>query len=203
MSILDKTICSFLQGTTTEYLEAKYDLREVQSYIDYLWMAIKPKGEILNMGIMKKTPSNLQWPVMSEYVTSITHIELDDQREVIVNSKERVIWNTDFYQFLKQRHKNKSFVNGISVWHGPEHMTKKIGVKTIKYALKVATDWIVVACPWDRLRGWKNQPKDKEHLGHKSVWTQDDFLDLDMRVISSGKRGVHPGHLIAWKKLCE
>lgn len=201
MNILNKEICRFINESSPEYFEAEYNLKDVQNYINYLWMCLKPKGRILNMGIMKKTPSNLLWPVMSESVTKITYVELDNKRKIKTSAKEGVVWEIDFYKFLKYQIKNDHKFNGVVIWHGPEHMTKKRGIKTIKSAFEVATDYVIVACPWDRLEGWKNQPKGKDHLGHKSVWTQDDFLELGMRVMSSGERGVHPGHLIAWKML--
>jgi len=203
MDKLNNKICDFLKGLKIEYFKAEYDLKIVQSYIDYLWKNIKPKGNILNMGIMDKTPGNIKYLINSKIVNKIIHIELDNPRKVGITDKEEVVWQKDFYKFLKEQYKNKIFFNGIVMWHGPEHMTKEKGIKTIKYALSVAKNWVVVACPWDRLKGWKNQPKGKEHLGHKSVWTEEDFLDLGFRVMSSGIRGVHPGHLIAWKKVCE
>ena len=140
MNKLDKKICSFLDGLKSEYFESKYDLKIVQSYVDYLWKNLQPKGEILNMGIMNKTPGNIKWLTRSKHVKKITHIELDNQRKIKITNKESVIWKKDFYKFLQEQYDNKMFFNSVVMWHGPEHLIKEIGINTIKFALKIAKD---------------------------------------------------------------
>ena len=151
------------------------------------------------MGIMKKTPSCLSFPVQSNKVKNIIHIELDDRHPVKMTPKEKVIWKTDFVKFVSKRKKENIHYDGVVIWHGPEHLTKKDGLNCIKDAVSISKRWMLIGCPWDRLEGWKHQPRGKEHLGHKSVWVENDFLKLGFRVISFGPRKKHPGHLIAWR----
>lgn len=177
---------------------AHYDVLEKKTgfYLPMLWSILKPYGDILNMGIMKKTPDCLSELILMDSISSITHIELDEKHKVKVSNKEKVIWNNDFLTYLIGS-KDRSF-DGVVCWHGPEHLSKEDGIRAIKESIRVANRWVVVSCPWDRLKGWKHQPKGKDHLGHKSVWVEQDFINMGFRVVSVGQRNVHPGHLLAW-----
>lgn len=165
-------------------------------YLTPIWNIIKPENDILNMGIMKHTPDCFQEVIVSE-VKRIIHIELDSEHVARISDKEKIIWETDFLKYLLKC-KDNSF-DGVVCWHGPEHLTKENGEKSIIESIRVAKKWILISCPWDRLKGWKQQPKGKEHLGHKSVWSENDFTKLGFRVLTIGERGVYPGYLIAWK----
>jgi len=197
--ILTQELLDFLSEKDVSYKHFDVDRKSSSIYTDFLWDIINPKGNILNMGIMKKTPASLSKVVQLDSVTHITHIELDTKRKVHIGYKENVIWEKDFVKYVRVSKRKGRRFNGIVIWHGPEHLTKKDGLECIKNSLEIAKDWVVVSCPWDRLEGWKQQPKGKDHLGHKSVWTENDFLDLGFRVISFGERKVYPGYLVVWK----
>jgi len=187
----------FLEGTDPEYYHFDDSTKNAFRYMKTLWKILRPKGNILNMGIMKKTPESIEPLIQNDEVESILHVELDDYHDVTVSKKEEILWNTNFMSytaFTKKRY------DGVVIWHGPEHLHKQEGMECIKNCVNdVAERWVVVSCPWNRLHGWKHQPKGKDYLGHKSVWGENDFTDLGFRVISFGPRSKHPGFLIAWK----
>jgi hypothetical protein len=197
--ILEDKLCSFIKGRSVEYMHFEVERSLSPQYVNFLWSVIKPHGSILNMGIMKKTPTCLSAIINNDSIKEILHIELDDPHKVKISPKEKILWKTDFLDYVDECQKSHNVFNGVVIWHGPEHLTKYRGMAVIKKCNVIAKNWILISCPWDRLEGWKQQPKGKEHLGHKSVWTEDDFLDLGFRVISFGERKIYPGYLVAWK----
>ncbi len=196
MKKMQPILVDFLKGTEVEYYHFLDFTKEAHRYITKLWEILQPQGDILNMGIMKKTPASIEPLIDVKGVKSILHVELDDHRDVKISTKEKVLWNTNFLSYTAF---SKNKFDGVVIWHGPEHLRKPEGMECIKNSIDIANRWVLISCPWDRLRGWKKQPKGKAHLGHKSVWGENDFMDLGFRVISFGKRREHPGFLVAWK----
>ena len=182
-----------------KYMNFKLTKEKMSFYLNPIWETLDPEANILNMGIMKRTPDCLLYPISSDKIKSIIHVELDFEHKVKISPKETVIWKKDFLKYLLNC-KSASF-DGVVCWHGPEHLTKNSGEKAIQESIRVSKRWTLISCPWDRLKGWKQQPKGKEHLGHKSVWTEEDFLKFGFKVITIGERKIYPGYLIAWKKI--
>jgi hypothetical protein len=190
-------VIQFLSGVNPEYKHLDFNMRILGSYIKFLWSVISPKDNILNMGIMKKTPDCLYETTLIKDVKSIIHIELDTPHKVKISSKENIVWRTDFVKYVLGCDDN--FFDGVVCWHGPEHLTRPSGEKAIEGSMRVARRWVLISCPWDRLKGWKQEPKGKEHLGHKSIWNENDFLKHGFRVMTNGERGVYPGIILAWR----
>jgi len=189
-------IKTFFSGSDVGFLDTKQPVGIMtNTYMPVLWRYIKPSGEVINMGIGSGTPDSvisiLDWPVQ------VRHFELDNPRSVVINPKESVVWNADI---LEELHKRESrSVNGVIIWHGPEHLDKDRGVEAIVEASRVASRFVVLGCPWDRLKGWRKMKPGKDHLGHKSVWTETDFMGLGFRVAGFDKPQLYPGCLFAWK----
>ena len=192
-------IIEFLKGKEVEFksFPLETDKTKTRFHMKYFWDIIKPEGNILNMGIMKKTPGSIVDIIDNKNVKSILHFELDVPHKIKISSKEKVLWKTDFCKYVSNC-KSSSF-DGVVIWHGPEHMPKKDGYKAIQEGIRVAKKWILVSCPWNRLKGWKQEPKGKEHLGHKSTWDENDYLNFGLRTFSIGEKGIYPGYLFGWK----
>ena len=183
-----------------QYMHFDIELKHMLVYLDLLWWRISPyKHSILNMGIGSSTPLNLLTAL--NYNVNVVHVELDKKRKVKVSDQEQVLWKTDFYEYLKKARKD-SF-DGVVFWHGPEHLEAKSGRKAIRQSLRVAKKWVIVSCPWDRLKGWKAGKslgrKARRKLGHKSIWTENSLLKLGFKTLTVGTRGVHPSFLLGWK----
>jgi len=69
--------------------------------------------------------------------------------------------------------------------------------------MHVARKWVIVSCPWDRLKGWKAgkslSRKTRKKLGHKSIWTEKDFLKAGLKTITTGSRNIYPSFMLGWK----
>ena len=182
------------------YKHFDFEVRYIVPYLDILWRKINPKGhKILNMGIEDRTPRNILSAI--DYGVEISHVELGDKHTVEISESETIIWQTDFFSYVKAARKNTS--DGAVLWHGPEHLEKDIGEKAIRHAIRVASEWVIVSCPWDRLKGWKSGKKfnkaTRKKLGHKSIWTEDDLLKLGFKTLTIGERSVYPSFMLGWR----
>lgn len=195
-------LLDFFEGDCkSKYVHFDFRVSYIMYYIDILWGKINPTGNVLNMGISgRKTPGNLSNIVQNDNVKSIIHVELRKQKRIRVSDKETVIWKTDFFNYVNGLRK-KSF-NGVVFWHGPEHLEKKRGLEAIANCIRVAKDWTIISCPWDRLEGWKAgdklSEKKRKLLGHKSVWTEVDFLNLGLKTLTIGERNIYPSFMLGW-----
>jgi hypothetical protein len=187
----------FLCGAGAVHEHIDFDVRRIYGYLSYLWRVLRPRGTILGMGIEKRTPKCMADLLAFPAVERLIHVELDGQRPVETSDREQVIWGTDLLDHL--RGCADGSYGGVVMWHGPEHMEKEAGREAIRQAIRVATDWVVVSCPWDRLAGWQAQPEGREDLGHKSVWTEKDFLELGLRTLTCGQRNVYPSYMLGWR----